>query len=307
MVIDKPEAVETVIVNLPFFPGFYESMLSRTLDHAEERQGECDAEKEGSEEYYPETYQPEKLRLSAADYCDIMLDCMDYRGAHEAMAKDYCDAFDSWAAQNIGTPEGSFVFESMDSPREYNFTTDRVYCTVPLSVMEQLRSGIDHSTMAEMIKERHSSRSGFISFYSNDVASWDDKETADFDHNELGTVLSAAMVPHVESNRDFNWTICEGIFETDYEYVDNHCDWKKHESKVTEKRAEKLAAWIKNDPDAAAAHLQRDSAARETLLPLAMDEMDTSEREAWETAFNVYADAHYRCPVTRDLFEESRR
>ena len=291
---------DSVIVNLPFFPGFYESMLSQTVDSAEERQAEYDAEKEESAEFYPETYQPEELRLSASDYSEIMLDCMNYRAAYEAMASDYCDAFDNWAADNLATARGSFKFESMDSPREYNFTTDRVYVTVPLAIMESLYRGLDRDKLREMIEERHTSRSGFISFYSNDIDEWEEKEISEFDHNELGTILSAAMAPHIDDNRDFNWQLCESLFETDYEYVDSHCDWRKYEEKTREARAVKLAAWMQEDSEAAARHLTADSGARE-LLALALDELDSADRAEWESQFEAYAANHYRCPLTLEL------
>ena len=54
-----------LVINLPFFPGFYCSNLSQTIDNAEEMAGEHSAEKEESKEYYPETYQPAELRIDA--------------------------------------------------------------------------------------------------------------------------------------------------------------------------------------------------------------------------------------------------
>lgn len=291
---------DTVIVNLPFFPGFYESMLSGAIDSAEEREAEYSAEKEESESYYPETYQPEPMRLSESDYGEILIDCMDYGAAYRAMAADYAAAFDQWAADNLNTAPGSFIFESMDSPREYNFTTDRIYVTVPFTVMEALFNRIDREKLADTISKRHSSRDGFISFYNNDLESWLEKPLDDYDHNEYGTLLVAAMAAVIDSKSDFNWQLCEGIFETDYEYVDQHCDWQKFERLAREKRAEKLADWMKEDSDAAAGYI---ATAREALdiLPLALDELDSDEREQWERATEIHAGNRYRCPYTLEL------
>lgn len=291
---------DTVIVNLPFFPGFYESMLSGALDNAEEREAEYSAEKEESAEFYPETYQPEELRLSESEYGEILVDCMNYRAAHNAMAADYADAFDRWAADNLETAPGSFTFESMDSPREYNFTTDRVYVTVPLAVMESLFNSVDREKLAETISQRHSSRSGFISFYANDLESWLEKPLEEFDHNEYGTLLVAAMAPLMDDKRDFNWQLCEGIFESDYEYVDQHCDWQKFERLAREKRAEKLAQWMREDSNAAACYIATVREALE-ILPLALDELDSSEREQWAAATDIHAENRYRCPYTLEL------
>lgn len=291
---------DSVIINLPFFPGFYESMLSSSLDHAEESQAEYDAEKEESETYYPETYQPEPLRLDSSDYAGLLSYCMDYRAAHEAMARDYASAFDQWATDNLETPADSFTFESMDSPREYNFSTDRLFVTVPIAVMESLYKGLDREVLAKAIESRHTSYDGFHSFYSNDVEEWIERDFADFDHNEMATILCAAMAPYIDDKRDFNWTICEAIFETDYEYVDSHCDWPKFERLAREKRAEKLAAWIRDEPEAAAGYIATVSEAVE-ILPLALDELDASEREAWEAITGARAESHYRCPYTLSL------
>lgn len=291
---------DTVIVNLPFFPGFYESMLSGAIDNAENNEAENSAEKEESAEYYPETYQPEQLRLSAAEYGEILFDCMDYSAAYREMAADYAAAFDQWAADNLETAPGSFTFESMDSPREYNFTTDRVYVTVPLAVMESLFNRVDREKLAETISQRHSSRSGFISFYANDLESWLEKPLEEFDHNEYGTLLVAAMAAAVDNESDLNWQLCEGILESDYEYVGQHCDWQKFERLAREKRAEKLAQWMREDSNAAAGYI---ATVREVLeiLPLALDELDSSEREQWERVTEIHAENRYRCPYTLEL------
>ncbi|AOR76525.1 hypothetical protein [Novosphingobium resinovorum] len=292
-----------VVVNLPFFPGFYCSSLSGALDHAETMEAENSAEKEESAEYYPETYQPEELRLSAADYQKILFDCMDYGGAHRSMAADYVAAFDQWATENLETPAGTFTFESMDSPREYNFRTDRVYATVPLAAMESLYRSLDLEKLAAVIAERHSSRSGFISFYPDDVDEWQGKEFAEFDHNEMGTILCAAIASREAENPDE--TCCYAVDESSYEYVDKWCDWQKFESAVREKRAEKLAAWIDADSDAAARYVAH-HAETLTVLELALAELDTETRTAWEASAGIIAARFYRCPFTPDMFPEAR-
>lgn len=291
---------ESVIINLPFFPGFYESMLSGTVDNAEEREAENSAEKEESKEYYPETYQPEELRLDSSDYAGILFDCMNYSAAYQAMAADYCDAFDNWAADNLETPRGTFKFESMDSPREYNFRTDRVYVTAPLAVMEKFRAAVDVEKLREEVESRHKSRSGFISFYSDDVDSWLEKPLDEFDHNELGTLLCATMAPHIDGESDFNWELCAPLFESDYEYVDQHCDWDKFAEKARELRAEKLAAWIASDAEAAARYVAHNQDAL-AVLELALAELDSDDRRQWEAMAGIQAARFYRCPFTMEL------
>jgi hypothetical protein len=138
-----------LIVNIPF-PGFYGSLLSGELDSVEEREADNMAEKEESAEYYPEDYQPAELRIDASSYASMIFDCMNYSAARNALARDYAETFDSVASEEIGFPLG-LRFESMTSPREYNFTTDQLFCYVPeqtvvrlfeLSATEKLMPGL---------------------------------------------------------------------------------------------------------------------------------------------------------------------
>ena len=108
------------------------------------------------------------------------------------------------------------------------------------------------------------------------------------------------MLPHIDSESDFNYELCGGISEYDYEYVDKHCDWQKFERLAREKRAEKLADWIKDDPTAAGQYV---ATAREALeiLPLALDELDSDERAQWERSNAIQAESRYHCPFTLEL------
>lgn len=291
-----------VVINLPFFPGFYESSLSQTLDYAKEREAEYNAERETSQQYHPETYQPEELRLDSCDYGEILMDCVNYRDAHEAMARDYVESFDNWAADSLGTPADSFVFESMTSPREYNFSTDQVYAIVPLAVMESLHRSTDAAKLAALITQRHSSRDGFISFYANDLESWEAKPFDEWDHNEMGTMLCAAIAATGASDtmRD---EIEYPIYEAYHEYLDKHCDWAKFERLAREKRAEKLAEWIRADAMSARAYVATAADVAE-IVDLALGELDSDEAAIW---FDAADESRYRCPYTLDLFAKGRQ
>lgn len=290
---------DTVIVNLPFFPGFYESTLSWILDSVEEQEAEDCAVKEASAAFYPETYQPEQLRLDSGDYSSVLFDAMDYASAHGQMASDYVAAFDQWASDNLSTPRDSFLFESMDSPREYNFTTDRVFATVPLSVMESLHKSIDAGELATIVSERHSSRSGFISFYSNNLEKWEAKPFEEWDHNEYGTLLCAAIAAsgNVAEMAEY---IESAIVDKDYTYVDQHCDWVKFDEKVKDARAEKLATWIRDDVAAARGYVDGKPDLSE-IVALALAELDSDETAAWHAAAE---NAPYRCPETLEMFPQ---
>lgn len=74
------------------------------------------------------------------------------------------------------------VSQSVSSPREYNFTTDRIFCNVEIGDYDKLVNKLiklanapeNRNDMAETIRRNHSSCSGFISFMSNDLDEWCD-------------------------------------------------------------------------------------------------------------------------------------
>ena len=81
------------------------------------------------------------------------------------------------------------TYESMESPREYNFTTDALYVTVNDPAL--LYSLTDTPKLNAVAAEFFTSRPGFHSFYSPLVDTWG--ELAEWDHNQLGALLTAYL------------------------------------------------------------------------------------------------------------------
>jgi hypothetical protein len=230
-----------LIINLPF-SGFYESWYSSEIDEVGDREAEHFAEKDTAE-------QPEELRISESDYADILFHVTDYSAAHHDIARQYVPAFDELASEAIGFPLG-LEFEKMDSPREYNFATDRIYAYITLETVQALRQYVKPETMAAVIRERFTSYDGFISSYSNDAAEWAEKPLDEYDHNELGTLLIAAM-RDAGMGGDWDMSIFQSMAESEVFYTahSNAVDWPKFEERQAEKR-EELAEEIRaDDPD----------------------------------------------------------
>ena len=55
-------------------------------------------------------------------------------------------------------------FDRLESPREYNFTTDRIFVDIPLPEVVRMLAEVDPETLNRVAEERHASRSGFFSF-----------------------------------------------------------------------------------------------------------------------------------------------
>jgi len=71
------------------------------------------------------------------------------------------------------------AFQSLESPREYNFDTDRIMVTISAKEVRRIHGATDAKALAEMVKDQCTSRSGFISFYDPDMATWGPVETWD--------------------------------------------------------------------------------------------------------------------------------
>lgn len=174
-----------VVVEMPF-SGFYETLHSDWLDS---REG-CEVmdiiednpgltEMEVGEEYNRVLSEEE---LNGVRYIQAL---------QIAYCKDYIKAINSLFGNDL-----DLKFESLTSPRFYNFETDRLFVTVEkekiLELMEKIKSDKNlNSAFNKEVKEKFTSREGFVSFYDNYVEKWGDIEN--WDHNQLGVILSTTI------------------------------------------------------------------------------------------------------------------
>lgn len=173
------------------FPGLYHTWLSQALDYEEESEVEYRA---GEWQEYEEKI-PEELRLSAETYAELYFKHTNYAVAHDKLARGYLEHFNEWAKDLLGF-DLELEFEEMTSPRFYNFETDRLFARVSQHRLLRLlainrRDGF--KKLGELLGERHTSRDGFISGYTNRLSEWLLKPVEEWDHNELETLLLAAI------------------------------------------------------------------------------------------------------------------
>jgi hypothetical protein len=238
-------------INLPF-DGFYESMWSEEVDHIQEREAEYRCEREREE------IADERLHLDESFYHDAYFWCADYSDCYLAIARQYVAEFDHMVSEELGFPLCG-EFDGMESPREYNFGTDRLFMKVPFATVERLfaiSAEDQHMTLASVIAERHTSRSGFISFYDHVLADWLEKPLADWDHNELGTLIRAVLrLRGIEGDdrhgESLHWRMFEAVCDGEYiwEKFQECIDWEKFDAKVADARAEKLAEITADEPE----------------------------------------------------------
>ncbi len=227
--------IEKAIIQLPF-AGFYESVHGQQLDDAQERDAEHFASSD-NEDY------PNAVGMEESDLNDILFQMADYRKGFEKYARDYVSAFAGYVKQETGVDLG-LEFEKLESPREYNFDTDRIFAYIPVSVLGTLKSVVSLENLAEVIKERHESRIGFASFYTTDIEAWNAKPLADWDHNELCTLLIAWMRQEIAEDADeaINDNAIDYDSEMNMDAWQECVNWSEFDAKCAEFKAKKEGA-----------------------------------------------------------------
>ena len=178
-----------MLIKLPFH-GFYNSMHESNVDYAIES-------------------------MFTNDYGDINIptafyDEFDYAKAYRQYAELFADQVQDYILNEYGI-KVTLRFDSLESPRFYNFETDCIYCHITAHDINVLYALVSMSALTRIAKDRHSSGSGFISSYDPDVSTWGTVNT--WDHNQLETLLIA-----VASYDDMD------VMEETHEQVDSIID-----------------------------------------------------------------------------------
>jgi hypothetical protein len=156
------------------FAGFYETPHTEHIDYAEEQLFADDS----GEILCQKLYEMFWLNIS-------------YRQVFNKYAKAYVEAL----GEELGI---HFDYEEMVSPREYNFTTDRLFAKISRSDLARLLRAVRGKPLDAKIAELFTSRSGFISHYPNHISRW--PRIAEWDHNHVGCVL-ACYVDQLRAKR----------------------------------------------------------------------------------------------------------
>lgn len=172
-------------IRIPF-PGFYNTEFSAEIDFIEEREAEYFESDESADNY------DFSGKLSASEFGELMYWHTDYLKYFQYVAREYVDYFNEWIKDEYDLDLG-LTFEEMKSPREYNFETDKIYCTISeekvLELFHKVNDLDPDDKLNKVIEDHLKSRSGFISFYSEFVRGWKNKPVLEWDYNELYMLL----------------------------------------------------------------------------------------------------------------------
>lgn len=146
----------------------------------------------------------------AGFYCSWHSDALD-RAAEQLIQDSNGDAFEGLAldASYTGSLLNAYcreyteswsraagiaaTFESMSSPREYNFTTDRIFADIEETEVLRLYFAMvgDTARMDKVCRDSFTSCDGFISYYSPDWQTWG--PVTEWDHNQVGALVRASV------------------------------------------------------------------------------------------------------------------
>lgn len=185
-------------VELPF-SGFYESSHDAAFDSWLESETYNIEEDGGTPE------QVEKLQT-------LFIDSINWKAAHNAYAKEYADALET-VLKDDGGRAIPLTFLEMTSPRFYNYETDRIYCEIAEDDLRHMLATVTPEAWAAMVQEKCTSRSGFISFYSNDASEWP-SDLSEWGEARLGMLLTCYLM-HIrgESEDQLNEFLAWGMLE----------------------------------------------------------------------------------------------
>ena len=196
----------TFNIQLPFFPGFYESDLENS-DTAywaikEELQ------------YYREECDTPCPELTEDD-----LD-FDYKGYEEDVRNAWVEAF------RDRLPEFVLSLENveMTSPRYYNFETDRLWGDVELrdDWMDEMRHfiALNYDWLQKRIKDDWTSYDGFCSFMENDVDKWAEHLFDEMDERYISTMIGYMMYrENKEIRNDLVMIALEDVYDGMYVHL----------------------------------------------------------------------------------------
>ena len=136
------------LVKIPF-SGFYNSIHDSIIDSALEYKAECYADSEKAN--------------------DIILDVLNinhYDKIKEELSNVFVESINElfWYEYDINL---DLEFDSLKSPRFYNYSTDEIYCYIDNDKINELIALLDNENdFIEVLKDKYKSRDGFIVFDS---------------------------------------------------------------------------------------------------------------------------------------------
>ena len=177
------------------FCGFYNSLISSDIEHQIGQQVEWDADTFDLDE--------NEQQILWDNYLDINRSYF-----YNQIAEDYTNFYIDALNERLKGFTLKATYKFFTSPREYNFSTDRIFIEIDENHAIDFIKYIIKNYKKELekkIQDRFTSRSGFISNYKNSLDLWID-DYSEWDCNMIGTCFELFDLEEEEVNyslRDF--------------------------------------------------------------------------------------------------------
>ena len=189
------------------FEGFYNSIIDADIEN----------EIDSLTQYYSESYELSKIEEELLSNSFLSVNNNNF---YNEICKDYVSFYIDKLNERIKDFTLKATYKCFISPKEYNFETDRVFIEIKENhcidfikyIIKNYKKELDNK-----IKERFTSRSGFISFYENNLKFWTNNYKK-WDDNQIGTCFELFDLEEediVYSLREYlSETISENLYNT---------------------------------------------------------------------------------------------
>lgn len=199
VVREQIDAPEKLAVQIPF-SGFYGTSHDAMFEDWLEREQELLSQDHGASD--------DQL----AELSNKFYDGINWQALRTDYAKDYCDSLAHLIPQeNADGFAPKIDFLEMTSPREYNFETDCIYADISVNDLKVMLHTIPKEDWCVFVKEKCTSRSGFISFHSPNFDDWE-PDLQLWGEARLGMVLEAYLT-HILAPDDINESLSWSLME----------------------------------------------------------------------------------------------
>lgn len=188
-------------IEVKSFPGFYETIFSEIYIEENER--------ESLQDQYPDFEHLSDWEIDSDKYRDAVA---------KNFAEMYIDELNDKLQLNI-----KLTSESVESPREYNFTSDKIICNIEVGDYDAFIKKITNLMceseyrvrLTKIIKKKHSDSPVFWSFMSNDIEDWFGYLVDPDNTNYLECILWYLYCLKADEpiDGDGDWTMKDSVYE----------------------------------------------------------------------------------------------
>ena len=181
------------------FDGFYESFISDDIDHQIGQQIEWDCDIYDLNEDEQQVLDDSYLSVNRSYF-------------YNQIAEDYANFYIDALNERLKGFTLKATYKFFTSPREYNFSTDRIFIEIEENhIIDFIKYIIKNykKELEKKIEDRFTSRSGFNSFYKNSLDLWP-QDYSKWDCNMIGTCFELFDL----EEEDINYSLREYLSET---------------------------------------------------------------------------------------------